>query len=803
MTSAVVLLSTCVASPAQASTLSYDYPDPVPGTTISHDFYFVELYGEQGKSSTPLLATDAQQLLSEIESYYRDQTGWDIRFQLKGFASTKTTYLCTSNTLESQANAQTAANALGKPLGAFDPGKNAQLVMVHNGDPEECAKGGMTGSYAWGGNRSYPELGKGIVGGGGFVETTSPNMVALAHEFGHNFGLGHSNASTCVAVPAATNMWDENQMRSCSESRYGDKYELMGLDMDAVPTLGATRRWELGLLNTSQYTFLDGNDTSAEVTLNLPSADAQNQQVAIVTNPSGSADVAVERRPEGVFILRIYDDHDTSLISAAGTNRQPLPVGSTYRTIGSTVTVTVVDSGATWSRVRITRSHNFLASINTNEPGLSDNEVTISATGGSNDKWKVSTNLGEHEWAPVVDMSDESWLTASTKKLSNGEIRLHITASENATSKQRIGKITLTSKTNSTVVWVPQAGSQDDCVGMYEQSCEFKLFTGKTAQVTGSLQSASDSDYFKLLSTATGEWRLSIQYNSTDALLKVQGRGKYATSWGTGRGPITSTVDPDTPFYLLVSDNKQLSGYYSEFYTLVAEPVNPTSTDPQGNLNDIAAKPGGLWVRGWAADEDAASEPIQVKVSIGGELGKGETFTLDADLQRTDIPRTYPQFGEYHGFNKTLATTKRGEQKVYVYAVNSIGTGGASEKLIATRTVNLGSDPQGNLNNIETRSGGIWVRGWAADNDAPTTPIQVKVSVGGELGTGQTFTLDAKLQRTDIPRTYPQFGEYHGYNQTLTTQKRGQQQVYVYAVNAAGTGGADKLIATKTISITG
>jgi hypothetical protein len=224
-----------------------------------------------------------------------------------------------------------------------------------------------------------------------------------------------------------------------------------------------------------------------------------------------------------------------------------------------------------------------------------------------------------------------------------------------------------------------------------------------------------------------------------------------------------------------------------------------TGTDPQGNLNNIETRSGGIWVRGWVADNDAPTTAIQAKVVIG-DGSAAETFLLDANLWRSDITRTYPQFGTDHGFNQTLTTSLRGEQKVYVYAVNAAGTGGA-DKLIATRTVTIGVDPQGNLNNIEARPGGLWVRGWAADNDEPTTVLQVKVSIGGDLGVGEEHTLNANLSRLDIPRTYPQFGTDHGFNQTVSTAKTGTQQVYVYAVNVGG--GADKLIAVRTVTITG
>jgi hypothetical protein len=222
-----------------------------------------------------------------------------------------------------------------------------------------------------------------------------------------------------------------------------------------------------------------------------------------------------------------------------------------------------------------------------------------------------------------------------------------------------------------------------------------------------------------------------------------------------------------------------------------------TESYPHGNLNNIETRSGGIWVRGWAADFEVPTTAIQVRVQIGSGQD-AESYLLNANLQRTDIPRSYPQLGTDHGFNQTLTTKLRGQQPVYVYAVNAPGTPG-KDALIATRTVTIGVDPHGNLNNIEPRSGGLWVRGWAADEDNPGLVLSVVVSIGGELGEGETHTLSAGLWRSDIPRTYPQFGTDHGFNQTLTTKLRGEQKVYVYAKNAPGSGGADKLIAIRTV----
>jgi hypothetical protein len=223
-----------------------------------------------------------------------------------------------------------------------------------------------------------------------------------------------------------------------------------------------------------------------------------------------------------------------------------------------------------------------------------------------------------------------------------------------------------------------------------------------------------------------------------------------------------------------------------------------TESYPHGNLNNIETRSGGIWVRGWAADFEVPTTAIQVRVQIGSGQD-AESFTLNANLQRTDIPRSYPQLGTDHGFNQTLTTKLRGEQPVYVYAVNAPGTPG-KDALIATRTVLIGLDPHGNLNNIEARPGGqLWLRGWAADEDYPQAASSVLVSIGGEKNVGEHYMVSAGLWRSDIPRTYPQLGTDHGFNQTLTTKLRGEQKVYVYAVNLYPSGGADKLIAVRTV----
>jgi hypothetical protein len=250
--------------------------------------------------------------------------------------------------------------------------------------------------------------------------------------------------------------------------------------------------------------------------------------------------------------------------------------------------------------------------------------------------------------------------------------------------------------------------------------------------------------------------------------------------------------------------------------------------DPRGAIDSVcaagsvcnAASPpvigaGAVWVRGWAADDDAPAEKLQVRVVVEkpGDPDVEQTV-LTAEGNRTDLARAYPVLGADHGYNKVITTTKSGRVLVSVYAVNAAGTGG-NDKLLGTRAVVVSHDPHGAIDSVCAAgsacnaasppvigAGAVWVRGWAADYDAPAATLDVKVSIGGPLGsTNETATLKAIGNRTDLARAYPALGADHGYNKVITTTRRGQVPVYIYAVNAAGTGGADKLLGVRTVTV--
>ena len=114
-----------------------------------------------------------------------------------------------------------------------------------------------------------------------------------------------------------------------------------------------------------------------------------------------------------------------------------------------------------------------------------------------------------------------------------------------------------------------------------------------------------------------------------------------------------------------------------------------------------------------------------------------------------------------------------------------------------------GISPFGGINLVQGATGAIIVQGWAIDPDAATTPVQIHVYIGGPPGKGEFHYIGpASLSRSDVASRYPDAGLAHGFNKTIQTLKTGNQKVYIYAANVAGTSGSNVLLGIKTVKIT-
>ena len=225
--------------------------------------------------------------------------------------------------------------------------------------------------------------------------------------------------------------------------------------------------------------------------------------------------------------------------------------------------------------------------------------------------------------------------------------------------------------------------------------------------------------------------------------------------------------------------------------------------NPIGNVDQTISFAGAVQVSGWALDPDAPGAALIINVYIGGPAGTGEPHNIGpASQRRPDIAASYAAAGTDHGFNSTIVTSKTGTQVVYIYALNAPGTGGGNT-LLGTRTVTIGSaSPIGNVDQTTSTSGAVQVRGWALDPDTPAAALIINVYIGGPAGTGEPHNIgNANQSRPDIAAIYSGAVADHGFNATVKTSKTGTQVVYIYALNAPGTGGVNTLLGTRTVNI--
>ena len=132
----------------------------------------------------------------------------------------------------------------------------------------------------------------------------------------------------------------------------------------------------------------------------------------------------------------------------------------------------------------------------------------------------------------------------------------------------------------------------------------------------------------------------------------------------------------------------------------------------------------------------------------------------------------------------------------------TLNVGSVSRYIIysAPWAATYGYNPQGCLDVVNGGQGNIQVRGWAFDRDNVNTAIKIHVYIGGSAGSGaEGHEISTGTLREDVNAAYPGVGNNHGFDTVIATNRVGEQQVYVYAINI-GSGG-NVLLGNKTVTI--
>jgi hypothetical protein len=242
----------------------------------------------------------------------------------------------------------------------FVPGRSKHLLLYVSSAATDC-------SYA------LAQVGAAPTSGGMlYVRDTIPSVIA--HEFGHNFGLGHSSGRQCDgAIEAGT----------CRTAAYRDYYDVMGASWSQLGSLNAPQAAHLGLIPAGQQQELSVWGSGASVTLS-PLAGRTGVRALRLTDATGT-DYWLEYRTaadrdawlgtsanhfhleSGVLLHRAQalttDVADTSLLfdgtpsAAAGWDRDlqaSLPVGAGVPVSGGQFTVVVQSVSAAGAVVSVT-----------------------------------------------------------------------------------------------------------------------------------------------------------------------------------------------------------------------------------------------------------------------------------------------------------------------------------------------------------------------------------------------------------------------------------------------------------------
>ena len=103
--------------------------------------------------------------------------------------------------------------------------------------------------------------------------------------------------------------------------------------------------------------------------------------------------------------------------------------------------------------------------------------------------------------------------------------------------------------------------------------------------------------------------------------------------------------------------------------------------------------------------------------------------------------------------------------------------------------------PAGHFDSLTSPSPGkVQTAGWAADPNAPKSPIKVRFYTDGKA----VATVLASRGRPDVARVYPAYGPNHGFVTTLSLAA-GRHSVCVYALNVGS--GSDHKLGCKTVAV--
>ena len=282
---------------------------------------------------------------------------------------------------------------------------------------------------------------------------------------------------------------------------------------------------------------------------------------------------------------------------------------------------------------------------------------------------------------------------------------------------------------------------------------------------------------YNVFGSMPSSWNIVYSIDNVKAGDLIQ----YGNTSGSGHTVFVTKVSGDTITYVDCNGN----GNYSGATKVRSNGVKWDNTIKKGSkiwnkysFSYIVSSPG---IESHNCDNHSGSQRWQVSVSsvLNIRSGPGTGYQVVGSLSNgTEI--YIDQKAKSNGYTWGKLTTGQGW----------VALDGNANYLCG----GLNSNPLAHADSVSAGAGTVNIRGWAFDNDDINANIIIHVYIGGEFA-GDCV---ADQERQDIEDGY-HVGKNHGFEKTMSTNKTGQQDIQIYALNVGD--GNNTCIWNDTINI--
>ncbi|HZZ95521.1 MAG TPA: fibronectin type III domain-containing protein [Jatrophihabitantaceae bacterium] len=190
---------------------------------------------------------------------------------------------------------------------------------------------------------------------------------------------------------------------------------------------------------------------------------------------------------------------------------------------------------------------------------------------------------------------------------------------------------------------------------------------------------------------------------------------------------------------------------------------------PVGKVDRIRQGAAGIYVRGWADDQDT-TDPAKVHIAVDHK----RLATVLANLSRPDVAQSHPGYGSKLGFHLSTPISAG----THTVCVRVVDYPTHAQSLLKCKTLTFDFDPFGVVAALTQTPGHLTATGWAIDPNDPAGARDIIALVDGKPVADTT----ADQPYPNLSASQPKAGDDHGYTLTFPISE-GPHKVCIEAVN--------------------